>query len=102
MRTLRRSTFIWRYRLNVNTPIVAVDDMSSKNVSANVRNVPVMTAGIGEPKQAFGGVTGRQRVVRVMDGPRNLRLPVGIVDGPSQGSKRVLRRVTARIACPAS
>jgi hypothetical protein len=43
-----------------------------------------------------------QRVVRVIGGRKNLRRPVGNVDDPSQESKRVLRGVRARIACPVS
>jgi len=43
-----------------------------------------------------------QRVVRVIGGRKNLRRPVGSVDDPSQESKRALRGVKARIACPVS
>jgi hypothetical protein len=41
-------------------------------------------------------------VVRAMGGQKSLRRPVGNVDGPFQESKRVLRGVRARIACPVS
>jgi hypothetical protein len=43
-----------------------------------------------------------QRVVRAIGGRKNLRPPVGNVDDPSQESKRALRGVRARIACPVS
>ena len=90
----------WRLRPPTRTPNPASGERQVSGTPSGIRGcltrelLAIVDADVDPPVY--------HRVVRVIGGRKNLRRPVGSVDDPSQESKRALRGVKARIACPVS